>query len=162
MKFKISKPLWQAVGLGAIAGLRSMSAPALTSHILSHHYKSKGLAHSPLKFMQSNKTAMAFKLLAVSEFVGDKLPNTPNRIALPGLAGRFLSGALAGASVYKASGGKSYIGAMLGGSSAMLSTFGSFYLRKATVKGTKILDPIIGGIEDALVLGASAGIAKAV
>lgn len=162
MKFKISKPVWQAVGLGAIAGSRTMSAPALTSHILSHQQKLQGLEHSPLRFMQSNKTAIAFKLLAVSEFVGDKLPNTPNRTSLPGITGRVLSGALAGATIYKASGGKAYLGAILGGSAAILSTFGCFYLRKVTVKSTHIIDPIIGGIEDALVLGVSAGMVKTV
>ncbi|MFD1255494.1 DUF4126 family protein [Mucilaginibacter terrae] len=156
---KITKPVWQAVGLGAIAGSRAMSAPAIASHILSHQ-SSKNLERTKLGFMRSNKTAMAFKLLAASEFVGDKLPNTPNRISLLGIAGRLLSGALSGASVYKAGGGKVYIGAILGGSAAILSTFGLFYLRKATVKGTHILDPIIGGIEDALVLGAGAGLAK--
>lgn len=159
MSFKISKPLWQAVSLGAIAGSRAMSAPAITSHILSQH-KTDNLAQSSLKFMQWGKTAAAFKLLAVAEFVGDKLPTAPNRIALPGLTGRFLTGALAGASVYKAGGGKAYLGAVLGGSAALLSSFGCFYLRKATVKGTKILDPFIGGLEDALVIGASAGLAK--
>lgn len=160
MNFKISKPLWQAVGLGTIAGFRSMSAPALTSHILSHH-QSKALEGSALSFIQSKKVATAFKLLAVTEFVGDKLPTTPDRIKFPVVSARLLAGALAGASVYKASGGKAYVGAILGGSAAILSTFGSFYLRKATVKGTKLFDPIIGGIEDALVLGASAGFAKA-
>jgi uncharacterized membrane protein len=159
MKLKISNPFWQAVGVGAIAGFRSMSAPALTSHILSHH-QSKGLSHTPLSFMQSNKAATAFKLMAFAEFVGDKLPSTPNRIAFPVITTRFLSGALAGASIYKSKGHKAYLGAILGGSAAILSTFGSFYLRKATVKGTKILDPIIGSIEDALVVGASAGLAK--
>jgi len=159
MSFKISKPFWQAVSLGAIAGSRAMSAPALTSHILSQH-QSKNLGDSALGFMQSNKTATAFKLLAVAEFVGDKLPTAPNRIALPGLTGRLLTGALAGASIYKAGGGKAYLGAILGGSAAILSTFGCFYLRRVTVKGTKILDPFIGGLEDALVIGASAGLAQ--
>lgn len=160
MKLKISNPFWQAVSIGTLAGFRSMSAPAITSHILSHH-QSAGLNRSALSFMQSDKTAIAFKLMALAEFAGDKLPSAPNRIAFPVITTRFLSGALAGASIYKAKGHKAYVGAILGGSAAILSTFGSFYLRKATVKGTKILDPIIGSIEDALVVGASAGLAKA-
>lgn len=159
MKLKISNPFWQAVSIGTLAGFRSMSAPAITSHILSHH-QSAGLNRSALSFMQSDKTAIAFKLMALAEFAGDKLPSAPNRIAFPVITTRFLSGALAGASIYKAKGHKAYVGAILGGSAAILSTFGSFYLRKATVKGTKILDPIIGSIEDALVVGASAGLAK--
>jgi uncharacterized membrane protein len=157
---KISKPLWQAIGLGTIAGFRSMSAPALTSHTLSHHH-SQSLEHSPLNFIQSKKVATAFKLLAITEFVGDKLPSAPDRIKAPVIAGRLLAGALAGASIYKASGNKAFIGAILGGSAAVLATFGSFYLRKSTVKATKLMDPIIGSIEDALVVGASAGLASA-
>jgi uncharacterized membrane protein len=160
MKISISKPFWQALGLGTIAGFRSMSAPALTSHILSHH-KSKALNHSPLGFMSSEKVALAFKVLAVAEFAGDKMPGAKDRIALPVISARVLCGALAGASIYKASGRKAYFGALLGGSAAVLSTFGSFYLRKATVKASGIMDPIIGGIEDALVVGASAGFAEA-
>ncbi|MVN91922.1 DUF4126 family protein [Mucilaginibacter aquatilis] len=160
MSFKISKPFWQALSLGAIAGSRSMAAPAITSHILSQH-KSVAMEHSPLSFMQSDKTATAFKLLAVAEFVGDKMPTAPNRVALPALTGRFLTGALAGASVYKAGGGNAALGALLGGGAAILSTFGSFYLRKATVKSSHILDPLIGGLEDALVVGAGTGLANA-
>ncbi len=157
---KISKPLWQAIGLGTIAGFRSMSAPAITSHILSQHH-SQALEHSPLNFIQSQKVATAFKLLAVTEFIGDKLPTAPDRILAAGLVGRALAGGLAGASVYKASGNNAYIGAILGGSAAILATFGSFYLRRSTVKATKLMDPIIGSIEDALVVGASAGLASA-
>lgn len=159
MPFRISKPLWQAVSLGAIAGSRSMSAPAITSHILNHH-RSDNLNTSPLNFMQLGITATAFKLLALAEFVGDKLPAAPNRIALPGLTGRLLTGALAGASVYKAGGGKPYVGAILGASAAVLSTFGCFYLRRATGNSTKISDPFIGGLEDALVAGAGVALIK--
>ncbi len=160
MKFKITKPLWQAVGLGAIAGSRSMLAPAVATRILSNRH-SDPLEKSGLNFMQTKPAATAFKLLAASELIGDKMPFAPNRIALPGLTGRVLLGALSGASVYKASGGKAYIGAILGGSAAVLSTFGTFYLRKATVKGTHVLDPVIGAVEDALMLGAGASLVKA-
>jgi len=73
---------------------------------------------------------------------------------------RCLSGALAGAGILKASGGSAAIGALLGGTAAFASTFGSFFLRKATVKRRALLDPIIGAIEDALVVGAGVGLAK--
>lgn len=160
MAFKITKPFWQALGLGTLAGLRSMTGPAVTSQILSNHH-SKALEGTPLNFIQSNKVATALTLLALTEIVADKLPGTPNRIKAPVLATRCLSGALAGASIYKASGGNAYLGALLGGSAAVLSSFGGFYLRKYTVKSTHLVDPIIGSIEDALVIGSGYGLAKA-
>jgi len=46
----------------------------------------------------------------------------------------------------------------LGSASAAASTYLSFILRKNTVKKTKIFDPIIGAIEDALVVGAGIGL----
>ncbi len=98
--------------------------------------------------------------MALGEFVGDKMPSAPNRIATPGLVFRSLSGAVAGASIYKASGGNIYAGALLGGVTAVAATFGSFFLRKAIVKQAHLIDPVIGGIEDAIVLGAGIGLAE--
>ncbi|MDN3583298.1 DUF4126 family protein [Mucilaginibacter flavus] len=160
MKLKISEPFWQVVGLGALAGMRSASAPAIASHILSHH-QSKQLDDSPLEFMQSKNVALALKVLAVGELIGDKLPSAPDRIKKRSVGFRMLSGALAGASVYKAIGGKAAMGALIGGASALASTFGSFYLRKGVVKTTRIMDPLVGAIEDALVIGSSVELANA-
>ncbi|MDB5118310.1 MAG: putative rane protein [Mucilaginibacter sp.] len=159
MKLKISKPLWQVLGVGLLAGMRSASAPAITSHILSHHH-SKKLEKSPLNFLQSNTVANVLKVMAIAEFVGDKLPSAPNRIKPVVIAARCLSGALAGAGIFKASGGNVAIGALLGGTTAFASTFGSFFLRKSTVKTSGVIDPIIGAIEDALVIGAGVGLAN--
>ena len=44
--------------------------------------------------------------------------------------------------------------------SAFASTYGSYYLRKSTVKKTKLFDPLIGAIEDALVIGAGVGLTR--
>ena len=159
MKKKIEKPLWQTVGIGMLAGMRSASAPAITSYILSHH-KTKALAKSGLSFMQTNVIANGLKYMAIAEFIGDKLPSAPNRIKPVSVTARCVSGALAGAGIFKASGGNGWLGALLGGSVAIASTYGSFFLRKATVKNSGIIDPIIGALEDALVVGAGVGIAR--
>ncbi|MGF7042879.1 DUF4126 family protein [Mucilaginibacter lappiensis] len=159
MHLKISKPFWQVISLGTLAGMRSTSAPVITSHILSHHH-SKNLEHSPLRFMQSANVAKVLKLVALSELVADKLPSTPNRIKPAVLAARVLSGALAGASIYKAIGGKAITGALIGGGAAFASTFGSYFLRKSAVKSSHIIDPVIGAIEDALVIGSGMGLSR--
>jgi uncharacterized membrane protein len=90
--------------------------------------------------------------------VGDKLPNTPNRTAAPGLIGRCLSGALAGAGIYKATGNNGFTGALIGSAAALASSFGCFYLRRFVVEKTNIADPKIGGIEDAIVAATGAGL----
>jgi len=154
-KLTITHPFWQVLGIGALAGLRSAAAPAITSHILSHHH-SKGLEGTQLNFMQSKITANALKLLALGEVVMDKMPFTPNRIKPAGVAFRCLSGALAGASISKATGGKIGAGALFGAASALAATYISFLVRTSAVKATGIFDPIIGGLEDALVIGAGA------
>ena len=160
MELKISHPFWQVIGLGALAGMRSASAPVIVSHILSHH-QSKKLDHSPLRFIQSKNVALALKILAIGEIIGDKLLSAPNRIKPAALAFRMLSGAVAGASVYKATGGKVAMGALIGGTAAFASTFGSYFLRKDAVKTSHVIDPIVGAIEDALVIGSGVELSNA-
>lgn len=154
MKLKISQPVWQVAALGVLAGMRTASAPAITSHILSHHHQSKRFSNSSLGFMRYDDVATALKVFALSELIADKLPSTPNRIKPFALFARCLSGGLAGASVYKASGNNAVNGGLIGTAAAFVSTFGSYLLRKSVVRQTRIFDPLIGAIEDALVIGA--------
>jgi uncharacterized membrane protein len=158
MPKKTRPPIWQALGLGVLAGMRSASAPAVASHILSRR-PSGHLAKSTLDFMQSKRTAVIFKILAASELIADKLPSAPNRIKPIGVVFRCISGSLAGASIYKASGKNMLTGALLGSAAALGSTFGSFFIRKNTVNRLNLFDPIAGGVEDVLVVGAGVGLA---
>jgi uncharacterized membrane protein len=159
MQLKTSNPFWQVLGLGVLAGMRSTAAPAIVSHILSHHHSPK-LAHSPLSFMQSQNVATALKVMAVGELVADKLPLTPNRTKPIAIVARCLSGALSGAVIYKAANSNVAAGALLCGSAAFAATFGSFFLRKSVVNKSRLMDPLIGAIEDALVIGAGVGLAE--
>lgn len=152
MRLKNSKPLIMAIGLGAIAGMRAAAAPAITAHILSNN-PSKRFLKSPLGFMQSKGLAIALKILAEGELVGDKLPNTPSRTEPGGVIARCISGALAGASIYKASGNNFLTGALLGSGAALASTYACHSLRKETGLKFKIFDPFVGAIEDGVVIG---------
>lgn len=152
MKIIISKPHLQVISLGILAGMRSMAAPAVTSRILRRH-RTQALRHSSLSFMQSATTANVLSVLALGEFIGDKLPLAPNRIALPALICRCLSGAVVGAGIYKSSRDNLYAGALLGGITAFAATFASFYIRKEIAGHARLIDPIIGSIEDVIVLG---------
>ncbi len=109
--------------------------------------------------MQSQTTATILKILALGEFVGDKLPTAPNRIAPLGVISRCFSGSLAGASIYKAAGNKVIAGALVGAVVALGATYGTFALRRNIVRKFKLSDPVVGAIEDTLVVVGGVGLA---
>lgn len=155
----MSKHFWQTVGLSTVAGVRSMTAPALLSGNLTR-LRPAGLAQSPLRLLQKPWVATGLKLMAASEMAADKLPQMPNRTAPPVLLGRLLSGALVGATLYKANRGSSWSGALLGGSVAVAATFGSFWLRTTGAKKLGLPVTLVGGLEDVLVIGGGLALVK--
>src|ERR671922_2116790 len=64
-----------AFGIGVVAGLRSMTAPAIVAW--AAHLGWLNLSGSPLAFMGSLWAAAIFTLGALAEFVADQLPTTP-------------------------------------------------------------------------------------
>ena len=142
----------QAAGLGVIAGMRSMSAPALTSDHFARH-PSLFLEASPLKNLASPKTAQVLKLMALGEIGADKLPGIPNRTAPGPLGGRGVSGGVCGAAIFAAAGKPAALGAILGASAAIVSTCATYFLRRRAGEVSKIPDAVLAGAEDALMLG---------
>ncbi len=142
----------KAARLGVIAGMRSMSAPALISDHLART-QPPALLHSPLAFLASAQTALVFKFLAGGELVGDKLPFVPARIAPGPLTGRVASGALSGAAVCLAEGERAEMGALVGAVAAAASTYGFYHFRRWLGQVTKLPDPAIAVAEDALAAG---------
>jgi uncharacterized membrane protein len=159
MKNRSSNNLLQTIGFGVIAGMRSMSAPALISHYLSNRFTYK-LNRSPLRFIKAPLVSTGLKVLAASEMLGDKVPAMPDRISPGILASRGLSGALVGAVIHKTNGDKILKGALIGGAVAIAATFASFYLRKKITHKTNVSDPIVGLIEDALTLTGGIGLLR--
>ena len=159
MKLKLTNAFKQAAGLGIIAGMRTFAAPVVLSHVYSRH-PAKQLKNTPLSFLQTIPTSKVFKVLGAGELIGDKLPFAPNRTAAGGLIGRFLSGALCGATVYKANHQQPIIGGVIGGLAAIGSAFGCMFLRVGLGKRTGIPDPVIGVIEDIIVISAGTAIAN--
>jgi uncharacterized membrane protein len=159
MGLKITTEFIKAAGLGIIAGMRTFSAPAAVSHLYNNN-PSNNLEDSPISFIQTTTASKVSKVLAAAEFVGDKMPNTPNRTSAPGLTGRLLSGIFAGVTVYQANRKNILIGGLIGGSAALLSTFGCFYLRTAITAKSKIPDAVVGACEDALVVALGVKLAQ--
>ena len=145
-----------AAGIGLIAGLRSMAAPALVSHHLSQ--RSRGRAPG---LLASSRTAAVLKLLAAGEMVGDKTPFIPNRTDPPALAGRALSGALSGAALAGARGGSPLGAALIGSTAAVGSTFLAYNLRREAGRRSGIPDFLLGLVEDVVVLTAGSNITAA-
>jgi uncharacterized membrane protein len=151
---------WPAFGWGVIAGMRSMSAPAFTSHYLSRSF-SPVFAGSPLRFLQSAKVATGLKVLAGTEIIGDKLPGAPNRIAAPVLTFRILSGALVGAA-YRLHNNQSVpAGAILGGVGAVAGSYAFCFLRTELAKNTTVPDWVYALLEDALMVTGGISLANA-
>jgi uncharacterized membrane protein len=78
-------------------------------------------------------TAIIFTVLAVGEYVVDKLPKTPNRTAPVGLLARVVIGGLVGAIVAAGLSGSEVEGVILGVGGALVGTFGGFLVRRDLV-----------------------------
>ena len=150
-----TSPLVQAACLGAVAGMRSMGAPALVSAHLTRdgHTPPPALMQSPLKWLASPTTALVFKVLGAGEIVGDKLPKTPSRTDPGPLFGRALFGGLCGAALCLDEGESPVLGAALGAVSAVASAFAFYHLRHSLTYDIGLPDLPVALAEDALAYG---------
>lgn len=140
-----------ALGIGVVAGLRSLAPPAVVAW--AAHLGWLNLSNSPLAFMGSTITVLIFSLLAVAELVGDLLPQTPKRTAPAPLAARILMGGLCGACLCAASNQSLFIGAILGAVGAVLGAFTGYEIRRRLVSALNIKDIFIALLEDLVTIG---------
>jgi uncharacterized membrane protein len=140
-----------AVGIGIVAGLRSLTAPAVTSW--AAHLGGLDLHGSPLAFMGSTAAVAMFSLLAIVEFVGDVLPKTPRRTAPGPLIARIIMGGLCGACLCASANRSLFAGAVLGGIGAVIGAFSGYEARKRLVNRLKVKDAAIAIPEDLVAIG---------
>jgi uncharacterized membrane protein len=140
-----------ALGIGVVAGLRSLTAPAVVAW--AAHFGWIGLAGSPLAFMGSKWTAAVFTVLALVEFVADQLPGTPPRTAAVGLSARIVTGALCGASFAVAGGTGLWLGAVAGAIGGIAGAFGGYQARVGLVRALRVPDFVIAIPEDIVAIG---------
>lgn len=159
-----SKPraarFWPALGFAALTGSRATSGPAFISQYLSGQALAPGLAKSRLRFLAKPGVAKTLKFLVAGELVGDKLPNTANRIVPQQLSTRVVSGALVGATWYKAKGGSALSGALVGALGSAAATYLTYFLRKGISDKTGTPTALVGACEDVLVLVGGAALVK--
>lgn len=140
----------RSLGLGAVAGMRSMLAPALVSRALAP--AGTRPAREPARSLASPFARRVLPLLAAGELVADKLPVTPDRTHPPSVAARVLSGALAGAALATSRRHSAGPAAVAGGVAALAATFAMHRLRKAAARRLAVPDVWVALAEDALAL----------
>ncbi len=160
MKSPSIETIGQAAGLGAIAGMRSMAAPALLGGIAALQSTESPLVNTSFKAMCSPPGAALLGALAVGELIMDKMPGTMDRISPPALVGRAGAGALVGAAVFSCAKQKSWLGALIGAASAVGAAYGTFYLRKYATETLNVPNAIAGAVEDAIVVAGEAAIVR--
>jgi uncharacterized membrane protein len=139
-----------AIGIGIVAGLRSLTAPAIVSW--GAHLGWINLHDSPLSFMGSPIAVGIFTLLAIVELVADKLPKTPARTAPVGLIARIIMGGLCGACLYAAGAAAPIPGAVFGIIGALIGTFAGYHIRHALVTKLNVKDILIAVPEDIIAI----------
>jgi uncharacterized membrane protein len=144
--------VWRTLGLGAIAGMRSMAAPAALSRAVERG-DVDGLENTPFAALGSPGVSTVLRMFEIGEMFVDKLPVVvPSRTAPPPLLGRAASGAIAGAALFSSGGRRMATGGVLGAVSALASAYAMEHLRLQMVERLGIPDLVAALSEDAIVL----------
>lgn len=143
---------WGPLGLGVLAGMRSMSAPALVSRRLTGRPLS-GALHGASGLLAGTGRARALAVLAAGEMAADKSSRLPARTQPAALVGRALSGALVGAVAGERGGaGGRLRAALLGAGAAVAASFVLAALRRLATERMHVPNALAGLAEDAAVV----------
>jgi uncharacterized membrane protein len=142
---------YRAAGLAAIAGLRSMAAPALLSRTVRRG-DVEGLQYTPFAALGFPKVSTALQLMMIGELVADKTPFVPSRTSPPALLGRALSGALVGTTLFISEGRRGTSGAVLGALCAVAAAYAGERLRAQGTEKLGLPDIVLAFVEDGIVL----------
>ena len=141
----------ETIGLAAIAGIRSMAAPALLSKAVGRGDVGN-LAETPFAALGSGRVPALLEALMIGEMVGDKTPFIPARTSAGPVFGRALFGAIVGAALSASSGRGGARGALVGVLSALAGVYAIDRLRSGATQELGVPDRIFGLLEDGLVL----------
>jgi uncharacterized membrane protein len=115
----------KAFGIGVVAGLRAMLAPAAVSW--GARLGALDVRGTRLAFLGKDWVAGSFTATALGELIVDQLPSTPSRTEPRSFAVRLASGTLAGAAI--ADDGRRLAGAVAGAVGAAVGTLGGHAAR---------------------------------
>ncbi len=141
--------LLMALLIGVVAGLRSLTAPAVVAWAAFLGWIN--LHATWASWVANIITVVIFTVLAVAELITDKLPKTSARTAAPSFAARIIMGGFAGAVIGAAwhwtftALGAAVIGVVLG-------TLGGYHARRLLVAARGGGDLPIALLEDAVAI----------
>lgn len=143
----------RTLSFGALAGMRSLSPPALLSFYLARHPSTPD--HPMAERLRTPTARGILGALACGELIADKFPQAPNRTFFPALIGRMLTGGGSTALGWSLNHQPGWIGAAGGAGAALATTYLTFYLRQWLGRTLPIRHAMswAGLLEDALVLG---------
>lgn len=136
--------------LGALTGLRTMTPIAVLCWFAY-------LGHLPVQdtwafWSAKLVTVIIFTVLAAGELIGDKLPNTPDRISALPLIARVCFGGLVGALAATGLHASAVEGIILGSLSALGGAFVGFFVRRLLVEEKNNPDMVVAICEDAMAI----------
>lgn len=141
-----NKPVWQTLGLGAVAGVRASAAPAIAN------YYSNGYYSSPLsivRFVQSPITSIATSIFSAAENERKRLVKTTDGIDMRQLGLHVASGAFAGAAIFRKNKQSIFKGMLIGGAAALLTGVAGYYIRKNADKLPDVIPQFTDAFSDA-------------
>ena len=140
-----------AFAIGVIAGLRSMTPPAIVAWAARLGWLR--LDGTPLAFLGSTIAVWLLTAFMLLELVADKLPRTPNRTDPGPFAARIATGGLAGAALTAGTGGSLLAGAVLGGIGGVVGTLAGYRARTRLVRALELPDYVVAIAEDTVAVG---------
>lgn len=147
-----SRAFPKALGLGVVAGLRSMLAPALLSRSASRG-ELRGIEETPFAALASPRAAQILTLLAIGEAIADKTPVIPSRASMPVLIQRAATGAAVGGALYAARRLDGRVGASLGAVAAIAGALSGQGFRQLAAARAETPSLLPAFLEDAFAVG---------
>ena len=138
------------LGIGIVAGLRSMTAPAAVS--LAAYVGWLSVANGPFWFVASVPVVVLLTAWALFELVIDKTSKIGNRTGVVGLVFRIATSSLSGAVISSAAGAGPVMGMILGLIGGMIGTLGGYHLRKACIRNSSFGDLPVALAEDVVAI----------
>jgi uncharacterized membrane protein len=142
-----------AFALGVVAGLRSMTPPAVVAW--AAHLGWLQLADTPFAFLTSPPARYLLLAAMLGELVADKLSFTPSRTRPGSFVWRILSGGLAAAALAAGAGHELVSGAVAGCLGAVAGTLGGYRARTGLVQALQVPDYAVAVAEDVVAVGAA-------
>lgn len=154
-----SAALLFSLGIGVVAGIRAMTAPAVVAW--AGYLGWLDLSGTNLSFMGSKWAVGIFTLAAIGELVNDQLPKTPRRTAIGPLLARIVMGAITGICVASSNRVGMIFGGVLGIIGAVAGAYGGYFARTGLVKRLRVPDFAIAIPEDLVAIGLALLIVRA-